>query len=297
MNNLQTTLEYFGFIVVELTILFLGISTLVNIIMIYVPDEKLKSWISKRGIFGNILGALIGGMTPFCACSTIPLTLGLLKAGTPFGPVMSFVIASPILNPIILSMVAALMGLESAIIYGAVTFTAAVLFGVILDMAGLGKHVRNVRMKASCCNKPTEIPVTFNQKAAVSFRSAWSDFVKVMPFMVAGVAAGAAIYGYMPQDLVAQWAGPDNPLAIPIAAIIGIPLYIRAETAIPIGIALAQKGMSLGAVIALVIGGAGMAIPEMTMLGGIFKKRLVAAIVAVIFSTAVVAGLTFNVAI
>lgn len=109
-----------------------------------------------------------------------------------------------------------------------------------------------------------------------------------------GVAVGAGIHGYVPQQLVADLAGPDNPLAIPVAAVIGVPLYIRGTTVIPIGLALAQKGMSMGAVIALIIGGAGMAIPEMAMLAGIFTKRLVASIVAVIFATAVVGGYAFN---
>jgi hypothetical protein len=109
------------------------------------------------------------------------------------------------------------------------------------------------------------------------------------------VGIGAVIYGYLPQDIVLKFAGPNNPLAIPIAAIIGIPLYIRVETAIPIGVALMQKGMSIGAVIALIIGGAGMAIPEMSMLAGIFKKKLVAAIIGVIFFTAVISGYLFNI--
>jgi uncharacterized membrane protein YraQ (UPF0718 family) len=114
-------------------------------------------------------------------------------------------------------------------------------------------------------------------------------------YLLIGVALGAAIYGYMPEDFVLKVAGPDNSFAIPIAAIVGIPLYIRAETAIPIGVALMGKGMSIGAVIALVIGGAGMAIPEMSMLAGIFKPKLVGAIVAVIFLTAIVSGYLFNI--
>ena len=113
-------------------------------------------------------------------------------------------------------------------------------------------------------------------------------------YLLIGVGIGAAIYGYLPQDFVLQVAGPDNLFAVPIAAVIGIPLYIRAETAIPIGVALMGKGMSVGAVIALIIGGAGMAIPEMSMLAGIFKKKLVAAIVIVVFLTAVAGGYIFN---
>jgi hypothetical protein len=116
----------------------------------------------------------------------------------------------------------------------------------------------------------------------------------VLLFLVIGVAIGAAIYGYLPSDFVVRVAGPDNPLAIPVAALIGIPLYVRAETVIPIALALTQKGMSMGAVLALIIGGAGMSIPEMSMLAAIFKPRLVAVFVAVVFITAVLAGFIFN---
>ena len=113
-----------------------------------------------------------------------------------------------------------------------------------------------------------------------------------MGYLLIGVALGAAIYGYMPEDFVLKIAGADNPF---VAAILGVPLYIRAETAIPIGIALMGKGMSIGAVIALIIGGAGMAIPEMSMLASIFKKKLVAMIVVTIFLTAVAGGYLFNI--
>ncbi len=112
--------------------------------------------------------------------------------------------------------------------------------------------------------------------------------------MLVGVALGAGIYGFVPQELVARLAGEGNPLAIPVAAVIGIPLYIRAETAIPIGLALSEKGMSVGAVIALIIGGAGMAIPEMSMMASLFRRRLVVAMVATIFMTAVVGGVAFD---
>jgi hypothetical protein len=116
----------------------------------------------------------------------------------------------------------------------------------------------------------------------------------VLVYLVIGVAIGAIIYGYLPADFVARVAGPENPLAIPVAAIIGIPLYVRAETVIPIALALTQKGMSMGAVLALIIGVAGMSIPEMSMLAAIFKIRLVSAFVAVVGVTAILAGFIFN---
>lgn len=295
MSTLIHTVQYFLFITAELTVLFLGISTLVALGLMYVPQAKLRSWLAKRGLWGNFLGAVVGALTPFCACSTIPMTLGMLNAGAPFGPVMSFVIASPLLNPVIIAMVASLMGIQACLLYFGVTFTGSVFFGVLLEKFGGERYVKRVRIKGDCCGAAAAaIPPTVRGKLASAFQSAWEDFRGVLVYLLVGVAIGAGIYGYIPQQLVADLAGPQNPLAVPVAAVIGVPLYIRAETAIPIGLALAQKGMSMGAVIALIIGGAGMAIPEMAMLASIFRKRLVASIVAVIWATAVVGGYAFN---
>lgn len=295
MNNLISTVQYFFTITAELTALFLGISTIVALVLMYIPQEKLRQWLSRRGIWGYFLGAIVGSLTPFCACSTIPMTLGMLKAGAPFGPVMSFVIASPLLNPIIISMVWALLGIKACLLYFGVTFVGSILFGVVLEKSGGARYVKRVRVKPNDTTHDSgNRPITFSGKLKVSFISAWGDFRAVLIYLLVGVAIGAAIYGYIPQDFVANIAGPDNPFAIPVAASIGVPLYIRAETAIPIGLALSQKGMSMGAVIALIIGGSGMAIPEMAMLASIFRKRLVGAIVVVIWTTAVVGGYLFN---
>ena len=292
MNSLQTALYFFSFIMVELSLLFIGISTLIGLALAYISDDKLQRWLSHRGALGNVLGALMGGLTPFCACSTIPMTVGLLKARIPFGSIMSFVVASPILNPIVLSMLTALMGIKAGIIYAVVSFGAAVLFGVILEKIGFAKHVKNVIVTGG-----PEADAQYHgfvDRFKNAFGSALNDFRSVFVYLVIGVMIGAVIKGFIPQDFIVTVAGPQNPAAVPVAAVIGIPLYIRATTAIPIGLALIQKGMSVGAVIALIIGGAGMAIPEMTLLAGIFRPRLVGALVGVIFITAVTAGFLFN---
>jgi len=293
VNNFIETVKYFLLITAELTVLFIGISALVALLLMYLPQEKIKDWMSSKGIFGNFIGALFGALTPFCACSTIPMTLGFLEMGIPFGAVMSFVIASPLLNPIILAMLLALMGLKTAVTYFIVVFAAAIIFGIILEKTGGEKLVKRVRIKGGNL-EVDEIPQAFKDKLKKALLKAWGDFYGILGYLLIGVGIGAVIYGYLPQDLVLRYAGPENPFAIPIAAIIGIPLYIRAETAIPIGLSLMQKGMNVGAVIALIIGGAGMAIPEMSMLAGIFKTKLVAAIVFVIFLTAVIGGYLFN---
>ncbi len=300
MNTLIETLRYFVLITIELIALFLFISALLEFILMYVPEEKIRKKLSGAGVFGNIVAAGFGALTPFCACSTIPMTVGFLNAGVPFGSTMSFLIASPLLNPIILGMLGAMVGIKAMIAYFAIAFLCSILFGFLLEKIGAQKYVKNVRLKpAPCCAGSHEVvdkrSLPFKRKLKVAFSGAWGSLRPIMGYLLVGVALGAGIYGYMPQDFVMKIAGPDNPFAIPVAAILGIPLYIRAETAIPIGLALMGKGMSIGAVISLIIGGAGMAIPEMTMLASIFKKQLVAMIVLVIFLTAVVSGYLFNI--
>ena len=297
MNDLATTARFFFFILAELAVLFIGIDLLVNLVREYVSDERIRKLMGRKGFSGYFLGAGLGAITPFCSCSTIPVTVGLLKANAPFGGVMSFLLASPVLNPVILGMFLFLLGWKACLAYGAVAFLAAVLAGFMFQKSGLEKDIKPLGTARSgcCCGGDVALPrSTFSRKLAWSLKGALEDFRGVLMYMVVGVAIGAAVYGCVPASFVASVAGPGNPLAIPAAALVGIPLYVRAETMIPIAVALSGKGMGMGAVIALIIGGAGMSIPEMGMLTGIFRLRLVAAFVAFVFLTAVGAGLVFT---
>ena len=300
MNDLATTLRFFFFILAELTVLFIGIDLLINLIREYVSDERIRKLMGRKGLSGYFLGAGLGALTPFCSCSTIPVTVGLLKAKAPFGGVMSFLLASPVLNPVLLGMFLFLLGWKACLAYGIVAFSAAVLAGFVFQKTGLEKDIKPLGMNrpGGCCGGGGDTFVmprlTFSQKLAWSLKGALEDFRGVLVYMVVGVAIGAAVYGYVPTSFVASVAGPGNPLAIPVAALVGIPLYVRAETMIPIAVALSGKGMGMGAVIALIIGGAGMSVPEMGMLASIFRFRLVAAFVAFVFLTAVGAGIVFT---
>lgn len=292
MESFLVTLQFFGVLLAKLIVLFLGISTLVGLILQYVSEEKIRRRLSRKGWLGNFMGAALGAVTPFCSCSTIPMTVGLLRAKVPFGATMSFVLASPLLNPLVLAIFLALLGWKACAVYGAVTFLMAMASGAVLQALGLDQDVRSVRV-SGVPDAPGQ-EVAFGGKLLRAFAGAWRDFRGVLVYLVIGVAIGAVVYGYLPGDFVVRVAGPDNPLAVPVAAVVGVPLYVRASTILPIAVALTEKGMSLGAVIALVVGGAGMSIPEMSLLAGIFKARLVAVFVGVVFSTAVIAGLVFN---
>lgn len=294
MNNLIETIKYFLFIMSELAVLFIGISTLVELVLMYISQDKLKNWMSGKGILGNIIGVLFGAVTPFCACSTVPITLGLLQAGVPFGTVISFVISSPLMDPLVFILLGTFLGWKVAIGFFILTSVFAVIFGVILDKMGGANQVKNVRIKGGGYPQNEEIPEGFKKRLKQSVLKAWGDFKAVLVYMIIGVGIGAAIYGYLPEDLLAKVAGRDNPFAVLVVALIGMPLYIRVESAIPIGLALLNKGASIGAVIALIISGAGIAIPELTMLSSIFKKKIIIAFIIIVFTTAVVSGLIFN---
>lgn len=299
-DGLTKTLGNFVFITLELFVLFIAITAIIEYIMMHVNQNKLQKLFAGKGIIGNIAAALFGSVTPFCACSTIPMTVGFLNAKVPFGSVMSFLISSPLLNPIIVAMLAATVGAANAAIYFALAFTLSVLFGYLLNKFDFAKHVKAVKVSggAHTINNgiDTRRALSIGAKARLSLKAGWDSLLPILPYLFAGVAVGAAIYGYLPKgETIAQYAGEGNIFAVPIASVIGIPLYIRAETAIPIAMSLISKGVGMGTAIALIIGGAGMAIPEMTMLAKIFKRKLLISFIGVIFLVAVITGYAFNV--
>ncbi|NPV73615.1 MAG: permease [Pelotomaculum sp.] len=301
INSLQTAFRFFIQISLELVILFIGITFLVSLILQYVSQDKVQKVLAgKRLGLGNLIGAAVGGITPFCSCSAVPMLMGLLELGIPFGVAMSFLIASPlgVFNPVVLSLFGALLGSRVLLLYIITTFIAAVLAGIILEALGLGKYVKKVRLISSCCSSG-DAAVTgggslFKERLMLAVQNAVGLFRQMVPYLLIGVAIGAFVYGFVPESFLVRVAGPGNPLAIPVAAAIGVPMYVRTETMIPVGFAMIKKGVSVGAIMALTIGGAGASIPELSMLAGIFKRRLWIAYIVTMFSIATLIGYLFN---
>ena len=296
LATLATAGQFFVVIAGELILLFVGITFLVGLLQAYIPEERIRSVLAgRRQGVGNVIGAGFGALTPFCSCSTIPILLGLLEVGIPFGVCMSFLLASPLLNPIIISLLVALIGVVPTAVYAAVTFTAAVGIGWLLGRLGYGRYVKDVMVEGRPEPCDCAVAVSHGTRIRSAFSFAVSLFRQVLPYLLLGAGIGAFIYGFIPEGLIVSLAGPNNPLAIPVAAVIGVPMYIRAETIIPISAVLLEKGMGIGAVMALIIGGAGASIPEVTLLAAIFERRLVAAFVVTILMVAVLAGIVFQV--
>jgi uncharacterized protein len=297
--NLLEAARWFLVTTAELVVLFLALSFLVGVLQAWLPEEKVRSMFERlHPVTGYLLGAALGAVTPFCTYSTIPVLAGLLRSGAPFGPTMAFLFASPLLDPVVLGVLVFLIGVEGAVVYAALTFSASVLMGVLFESLRLEKDVKPLVGTAGACasGEPLVCETTGSAKVSV-WRRAWADawafFVGALPYLLVGTAAGAAIYGLVPTTWVVALAGPGQPFAIPLAAALGVPMYVNAETFFPISAALLAKGVGVGPVVALVITSMGVSIPEVVLLGGLFRWRLVAALVASVFVVAVGGGAVF----
>src|SRR5690625_2137393 len=234
-------LQNFLVLFLELTALFIVISFLVSLLQQVVTEEKIKSILQKGNkATGYISGTLLGALTPFCSCSTIPILAGLLSSGAPFGPSISFLISSPLLNPVIVILLWKLLGFKLTAFYVIAMFIFAVLAGVTFNGLKLEKHLRNVRIRSSQNGVGQK-----ESKWIIALKDAWNFFYPVLPYLVIGVLIGAIIHDFIPAEFITSIAGDEHPFAIAIAAIVRIPMHLRVESMIPISEALVSKGMSM----------------------------------------------------
>ncbi|AAZ26046.1 permease [Colwellia psychrerythraea] len=291
------TLNMFAFLAVELTVLFLLISYIVGVLQEYIPPSKIQSILSSKNGKGYIVAGFLGAITPFCSCSTIPFLKGLLRAKAGFGTMMVFLFASPLLNPIIIGLFAVTFGLKVTAFYFTIAMGVSIAAGYLLEKFGFERYIKPeayITPESKSCATSCGNNIETVSKWTKIWHSTWSDFKKVLPYLIGGIALGSMIYGFMPTEFVASVASESNPFAVPIAAVIGIPLYIRAEAVIPLSAALAAKGMGLGAVMALIIGSAGASLTEVILLKSLFKNPMIIAFLTVILSMAVGAGYLYS---
>lgn len=277
----------------ELLLLFIVVSFIVSLIQQVVSEEKIKKLLSKPNKAVNyILGMIFGAVTPFCSCSTIPILAGLLNSKVPFGPAMSFLIASPLMNPLMIFMLWALLGWKVAIVYFVVLAIFSILTGLVFSKMNLAESYKGVNVKGDgfFANKTGS---RFKQ----ALNDAWAFLYPMLPYLFIGVFIGAFIYGFIPEEFITKYASGDGFISVFIASVIGIPMYIRPETMLPIAEALVSKGMSIGTVVALIIGGAGASIPEVVLLSKLFKKKFVVSFVIAILVVAIATGLIVNIII
>lgn len=293
LDSIMEFIKTFVMLFFELFILFIIVSFIVSLIQQVVSEEKIKRFLSKPNqVISYILGMVFGAMTPFCSCSTIPILAGLLNSKVPFGPAISFLIASPLMNPLMIFMLWALLGWKVAIVYFIVLAIFSILTGFVFSKMNLAETYKGVNVKGDgfFANKNGS---RFKQ----ALNNAWAFLYPMIPYLFIGVFIGAFIYGFVPETFITKYASGGGIISVFIASIIGIPMYIRPETMLPIAEALASKGMSLGTVVALIIGGAGASIPEVVLLSKLFKKKFVISFVIAILVVAISTGLMVNIVI
>lgn len=280
-------LRSFLALALELTVLFLGVSFLISLLQGLIPYAKMERLMGQSHPLVSALVALgFAFITPFCSCSTIPVIVNLLNKKVRFGIVMIFLFSSPVLDPTIITLMVAVLGVKVAVAYTIITSGLSVIIGFSLEKFGFENQVKNVIMSGH-----QQTDKRFDIKAALS--ETLQLMKTVYPFLLIGAGVGAFIRGAVPTEWIATYMGGEDWWLVPIAAIIGIPLYIRLSTMIPIAQIMIVKGMALGPVMALMISSAGASLPELTLLQSIFKKKLVFAFVGSVFTMSTISGFLF----
>ncbi|MGB0960141.1 MAG: permease, partial [Halocynthiibacter sp.] len=241
-SQLIETAKMFVLLSSELIALFLGISFFVAVLNQKLPPERIQHVLGAKQGRGYITAAALGAITPFCSCSTIPMLIGLLKARAGFGPVMTFLFTSPLLNPIVIAVFVPILGWQATVLYAGLALVFSISAGVLLGRFRFDRFLRQdmlqTKEQSSCGSDGGTCGTAPSQRATISWSAAWDEcwslFKSMFPYMLIAMLIGAVVHGFVPHDMFATYAGPDNPAAIPVAAVIGIPLYIRVSTLLPL---------------------------------------------------------------
>ena len=287
--------DFFVYDIIKIFLLLTVIVYGVAIIRSFFPPERARKIIGGRREFaGNILASLLGIVTPFCSCSACPLFIGFIESGIPLGVAMSFLISSPTVNEVALIMLLGLFGWKVALLYMSTGVLIAIVAGWTIGRMHLEDQIEEYVLQIQCaCGSEIELP-TWAERHREGVDYTKGILKRVGPFVVLGIALGAVVHGYVPMSLVVKYAGPGNPFAVPIAVLIGLPLYSNAAGTIPIVQALIAKGLPLGTALALMMSIVAISIPEMIILRRVVKWKLLYIFAAIIAVAIIIIGYLFN---
>ncbi len=295
-GRLGETIRFFVYDTTKILLLLSGIIFIVTILRSFMSLERTRALLGgKREGLANVAAAGLGVATPFCSCSAVPAFIGFVAAGVPIGVTLSFLIASPLVNEIALGMLFTLFGWKIALLYVIAGLTIAVVAGYVLGHAHVERWVE---------------PFVFETKVSAAMASgvklSWRDRVelgreevvsivrKVFPYLLVGIALGAIIHGWVPTSFFLRFAGSGNPLAVPVAVLIGVPLYSNAAGVMPLVDVLHQKGLEMGTLLAFMMSVVALSLPEMILLRRVLKPPLIAGFVGVVAAGIVCVGYLFN---
>ncbi len=295
-SHLGGALQFFLYDAPKVLLLLTGVVFVMGMVNSYFTPERTRALLAGRAEgAANVMASGLGIVTPFCSCSAVPLFIGFVQAGVPLGVTFSFLIAAPMINEVALALLFALFGWKIAVLYLGLGLAIAVVAGWVIGRLKMERHledwVRDMpRIEATVAGEA----MTLGQRVEAGFASVREIVGKVWPYVVAGIAVGAAIHGWVPQEFMASFMGKDAWWSVPLAVAVGVPMYSGAAGIIPVVQALLAKGAALGTVLAFMMSVIALSLPELIILRKVLKVRLIATFVAVVATGILIVGLVFN---
>ncbi len=293
-TQLGESVHFFFYDTVKILILLSFMIFLVSYLRTFFQPQKTKAMLEKiSGPKAHIAASLMGIITPFCSCSSVPIFIGFIEAGIPLGVTFSFLVTSPIVNEAAFAILLASFGWKVAVTYAAMGVVIGVASGMIIGRFNPEKHLEEEAFKGEAFNK-IRPDMTQKERLAYAGEHVKDILKRIWLFLLIGIGIGAAIHGWAPEDILAKYAGSDNPLSVVIAVLCGVPLYANALGTIPIAEALIGKGVGLGTALAFMMAVTALSVPEMVLLRKVMKPRLIAIFVATASIGILLVGWMFN---
>ena len=288
------TVQFFIYDVIKIVVLLCTLIFIISYIQSYFPPERTKKILGKfHGTLANIIAALLGTVTPFCSCSSIPLFIGFTSAGLPLGVTFSFLISSPMVDLGSLVLLMSIFGAKVAIVYVVLGLVIAVAGGTLIEKLHLENQVEEFIRNAKQIDVPQE-ELTVKDRLKYSAEQVVGTFKKVFPYILIGVGVGAFIHNWVPQDLIVRFLGNGNPFGVILATIAGVPMYADIFGCIPIAEALLAKGAKLGVVLSFMMGVTTLSLPSMIMVKKAIKPKLLGVFIAICTVGIILVGYFFN---
>ncbi len=289
-------LQFFLYDTPKVLLLLTGIVFVMGMVNSYFTPERTRALLAGRteGV-ANIMAASLGVVTPFCSCSAVPLFIGFVQAGVPLGVTFSFLIAAPMVNEVALTLLFGLFGWRIALLYLGLGLSVAIVAGWVIGRLKMEAYLEDwVRLMPRVTARVGDTDITLSERIGAGFAAVRQIVGKVWPYILAGIAIGAAIHGYVPEAFMASIMGKDAWWAVPLAVLVGVPMYANAAGVIPIVQALLAKGAALGTVLAFMMSVIALSLPEMVILRKVLKVRLILTFVAVVAAGILLVGYVFN---
>ena len=292
---LYSAVNFFIYDSIKILILLAIIIFIVSFIRTYFAPEKVRIYLAKKNKYlGNVLASLLGIITPFCSCSAVPLFLGFVEAGVPLGATFSFLVASPMINEVALVMLWGMFGFKIAIIYIISGLLIAIFSGIIIEKLKVENLIINPKEQNQCGCKTEIKEKSFKERIGCASDYTLAIINNVWMYVLLGIGIGAWIHGYIPTDFLAKYAGSNNWFAVPLATLIGIPLYSNAAGVIPLVGALTEKGVAMGTALSFMMAVTALSLPEFIILKKIMKTKLIVIYALIVGLGIIFTGYLFN---